>query len=113
MSQNSPLKTLDIDDLGLESFSPKAPAPPRPEHSPLEETIKPQALAKRAEKRPAPPPTVFPSREPVPQKYQQLNMHIRYEVAERFKALAVRDQYTTWKYGQIIEFLLDHYEKTK
>ena len=23
------------------------------------------------------------------------------------------DQYTTWKYGQIIEFLLDHYDRTR
>lgn len=110
---NSPtgtLKTLDIDDLGLDSFKPKAPRTPDAE--PPGEAIKPAALAKRPEKKAPPPPTVFPSREPIQPKYQQVNMHVRSDVAERFKALAVRDQYTTWKYGQIIEFLLDHYEKT-
>jgi hypothetical protein len=104
------LKTLDIDDLGLDSFKPKAPRSPEPDSPP--EAVRPVALAKRPEKKTPPPATVFPSREPVQPKYQQVNMHIRSDVAERFKALAVRDQYTTWKYGQIIEFLLDHYEKT-
>ncbi|EGF93834.1 hypothetical protein ABI_00660 [Asticcacaulis biprosthecium C19] len=109
-SSTATLKTLDIDDLGLDSFKPKAPRSPDPGAPP--ETIKTAALAKKPEKKAPPPATVFPSREPIQPKYQQVNMHIRSDVAERFKALAVRDQYTTWKYGQIIEFLLDHYEKT-
>lgn len=107
---SKPFKSLDLEDLDLEDFQPKAA--PLPQTEPEPAAVKTAALAKRPEKKAAPLQTVFPSREPTQPKYQQVNMHIRSDVAERFKALAVRDQYTTWKYGQIIEFLLDHYEKT-
>lgn len=100
-------KSLDLDDLNLDDFEPKK----RTDNFHGAETASKPVRTKPVEKTKE-HTTVFPSREPLSPRYQQLNMHIKTEVAERFKALAVRDHYTTWKYGQIIEYLLDHYDRT-
>ena len=103
--QTKQFKSLDLSGLDLDEFQPKAPK--------ISKQISDTGPIEKPQKRQLPPKTTFPSREPIQPKYQQLNMHIRSDVADRFRELAVRDQYTTWKYGQIIEFLLDHYEKTR
>jgi len=97
-------KTLELDGL-LDDFEPR---------------VRPAALAKPAAAAIAAPKprarqteTAFPSREPKGPKHLQINCYLKSGVADRFKTFLERDEYTTWTYGQGIEFLLDFYERNK
>ncbi|ESQ92542.1 hypothetical protein [Asticcacaulis benevestitus] len=91
----APMKTLALDDL-IDDFEPRPATAPK--LSPTEK--------KTLEKK-----TTFPSREPKGPSFVQVNCSMKAELAERLKAFVKRDEYTTWSYGQAIEFLLDQYER--
>jgi hypothetical protein len=87
--------SLELDDLAKE-FQPRSPTAPR---------------LSGAQKKTLEKSTAFPSREARSPGKISLHVSISNDVAERLKALLVRDAYTTWTYAQAIEYLLDIEEK--
>ena len=97
-------KTLALDDL-LDDFEPRAAI------RPAALSVSTPSAAPAPQARPRQTETSFPSREPKGPKHIQVNCYLKAGVAERFKAFLKRDEYTTWSYGDAIEFLLDQYER--
>lgn len=99
-------KTLDLDDL-LDDFTPRMPTKPGAAQNHPGNTSEPVSVPRLRQTE-----TSFPSREPKGPKHVQVNCYLKSDVAARFKAFLKRDEYTTWSYGDAIEYLLDQHDKS-